>query len=503
MTRSRFFPLATVALAAVALHAAPARANGRYPTAMQLVQDPTDANRLWLRSTYGMVTTSDRGATWSLVCEAALGMDPNGVFDPMFGVHADGSVVIGLQQGLKRTTDHGCDWEHVVPELADSFVQDIAVDASDRRKGLAISSYYSGTTYVTELWETQNNGASYTRAAHIEDDHYARTIDAAPSDPNRVYLSVLFLDPSDFDVPGVPALLVSSDRGKNWTRRDLPVPPSSDPYIAAVHPTNPDALYVRTYQDFRLEAGNGVTVKSRLLYSEDGGASWREVLSGEAPMLGFALSPDGSEVLVGFGDEGDSRRSLVAPPSAFGIWRSATSDFQFQRVYDQKVSCLYWSGNDVYVCSRLEESGFDLGVFSNDTCPASIRPLFNKKRMTGMLSCPTGTMTNTACTQSVWNDLCDLKLRCSDPWPAADGGPSCWEGGVYEGGTNDAAPTFEAGTADASVSPDGGAPRREPEDDADGCSCRHARRAGVPSPALLAAAVALGLGIWRRRRARR
>jgi photosystem II stability/assembly factor-like uncharacterized protein len=505
MGKSRWLSgLAALTVTAAALHhTAPAHANGRYPQAMQLAQDPTNPKRLWLRATYGMVTSNDGGETWSLVCEEGLGMDSNGVFDPMFGVHADGSISIGLMQGLKRTTDHGCDWQHVVPELEKTFVQDIAVDARDRRRALAISSYGTESSYVTELWETQNNGASYARVTRLEADHFARTLDAAPSNPNRVYLSVMFLDPSDIFIPGVPAMLISNDRGKNWTRVDLPVPPDSDPYIAAVHPTNADVLYVRTHQTYRADGSSAFAAKSRLLLSENGGTTWREILSGDAPMLGFALSPDASEVLVGFGDDGDPRRPLVAPESAFGIWRAATSDFDFQRVYDRKVGCLYWTANDIYVCSRLDDAGFDLGLFNN-TCPATIRPLFNKRRMTGILACAAETSTAQGCTEQVYKRLCDQKLYCSLSSPGVDGGPSCWEGGSYEGGTNDASPSFDSGVGgaagDASVAGDGGTPRSRADSDSGGCSCRHARRDARISAALLGAAIAVALG--RRRRAR-
>jgi hypothetical protein len=497
------------ALALAALHyATPAHANGRYPQAMQFVQDPGDANRLWLRSTYGLVTSADRGATWALICEQGLGMDPNGIFDPMFGVHADRSVVIGLQQGLKRSTDFGCGWRHVVPDLEDNFVQDVAVDVSDRRRSVAISSYLNGPTYTIEVWETQNNGASYSRISLIESNQYARTIDAAPSDANRLYLSVMSYDVSDFSKPGVAQMRRSNDRGKNWTTVALPVPPDSDPYIAAVHPTNPDVLYVRTYEENRLEAGTGFAIKSRLVYSENGGTTWREILTGDAPMLGLALSPDGAEVLVGFGDEGEAGKTLVAPDSAFGIWRAATSDFQFQRVYDRKVSCLTWTANDIYVCLRYEETGFDLGVLNN-TCPATVRPLFNKKQMTGIVSCAAGTTTAQACTQGVFDELCTLKLYCSAPSSPLDAGaPSCWEGGVYEGGTSDASTPFDSGAGgggarDGGVSPDASVPSGNDDSDSGGCSCAQAGSSAGSSPALLAAALALGVGLGRTRRSRR
>src|SRR5690606_41759333 len=48
-------------LMAAFVAAAPlARANGRFPQAQQLLQSPADAERLWLRATYGILSSSDR-----------------------------------------------------------------------------------------------------------------------------------------------------------------------------------------------------------------------------------------------------------------------------------------------------------------------------------------------------------------------------------------------------------------------------------------------------------
>ena len=45
-----------------------------------------------------------------------------------------------------------------------------------------------------------------------------------------------------------------------------------------------------------------LTAHDALLYSGDGGATWTEVFRSRAKLFGFALSPDGSEVLIGYGD---------------------------------------------------------------------------------------------------------------------------------------------------------------------------------------------------------
>ena len=50
-----------------------ANANGRFPRAQRLLEDPRDPGRLVLGATYGLLVTADRGASWRYVCEAAYG----------------------------------------------------------------------------------------------------------------------------------------------------------------------------------------------------------------------------------------------------------------------------------------------------------------------------------------------------------------------------------------------------------------------------------------------
>ena len=68
----------------------------------------------------------------------------------------------------------------------------------------------------------------------------------------------------------------------------------------------------------RLEDGTALAIKrvpvdsaedlanDALLYSSDGGATWKELLRQNAKLLGFALSPDGTAILAGYGDPVES-----------------------------------------------------------------------------------------------------------------------------------------------------------------------------------------------------
>src|SRR5258708_2456030 len=81
-------------------------ANGRYVRAQDLLVDPSDGARLWLRATYGVLTSPDHGENWKWICESALGISDGE--DPALVVTADGRLLVGGSTGLFFTDDHGC-----------------------------------------------------------------------------------------------------------------------------------------------------------------------------------------------------------------------------------------------------------------------------------------------------------------------------------------------------------------------------------------------------------
>jgi MYXO-CTERM domain-containing protein len=71
------------------------------------------------------------------------------------------------------------------------------------------------------------------------------------------------------------------------------------------------------------------------------------VFTATSALLGFALSPDGSEVRVG--TETD------------GIHGARTSDLIFTQVNALGVRCLTWAGDRLYACAKEAVSGFTIG----------------------------------------------------------------------------------------------------------------------------------------------
>jgi hypothetical protein len=68
----RFRPL--VAAAFTLLLTGSAAANGRFPKAQQIVTAPGSGGKtIFLRATFGVLVSRDAGATWSWICEQAIG----------------------------------------------------------------------------------------------------------------------------------------------------------------------------------------------------------------------------------------------------------------------------------------------------------------------------------------------------------------------------------------------------------------------------------------------
>ncbi len=335
---------------ALSLASGPARGNGRFPEAQQLVEDPSDPSRLLLRATFGFLVSFDRGASWGFLCEAAIGYSGDVIQDPSVGITAGGRFLAGLFEGL-TTSATGCTWPPQ-PQLVGFSVADLSVDKSDPTRVVLLASSpvaNSPGQSLNRVFESTDNAASFAPLGRdLRPDLAAFTLDPSPSDTDRLYVSGLV--PAEASLTGV--LLRSRDRGRTFEELAIPMTdPDNRPFIAAVHPTDPDVLFVRT---------DGPSV-DRLFHTADGGESWTLVFAGEARMLGFALSPDGTEVLVGF-----SRPPNPADPfddSRIGLWRSSTRNFSFERIYDSPVTCVTWTNEGVYAClNRAFTLGTILGI---------------------------------------------------------------------------------------------------------------------------------------------
>ncbi len=251
-----------------------------------------------------------RGASWSWVCEQAVGYQSSE--NPTQGDTENNALLIATFEGLGITTDRGCTWTLGVGGITDN-AEDLVVEGSDPHSALVLSSGYqelgdAGPLYNNRIWVTHDDGATFTQVGQpLDPEIIVQTIDVAPSDATRVYVS------GTRQIDGVAngVLLRSTDGAQTFAETDFPLISGDaglldrEPYIAAVDPTNPNRVYVR------VENVDG----TRLLVSDDGLATTRQAWQAKGPLLGFALSADGTKVYVGGPNDGLYHTSRRAPRS--------------------------------------------------------------------------------------------------------------------------------------------------------------------------------------------
>ena len=526
------------------LGAASARANGRFPNAEQLRE--VSPGSLVVSGTYGLLV-SGNSQDFQFVCESALfGKTLQGSWvDPLLEVLPDGAILSGSVNGLRVSRDHGCsfqsDWSlphdpafippdpnatgplGTVVDLCSAYDAThgvIALTSLTQSDGSALEHRLYHTTDAARSWSTLGV-AIPTSLVHV-----VLTVDVAPSNPSRIYVSGSLL--------GKSVLVTSEDAGASWTPHTLTLDDSAGVgglYIAAVSPSDAQRIYLRLSRKSQADDGS-TTWDDSLLVSDDGGASAHEVLRQQAALLGFALSPDGTTVLAGYGDPVIA--PIVASDAAVGLYSASSDALSFtQKIPQFYVSCLRWTADGLYACAKESDplamaatsSDFHVGVFRGAGMPAALsdfRSLLKLKDVRGPIPFASG---QPSVCQAEWAmgdpnspgqaSVCASLNACSGDAGVVSlsaGAISCGAAGdssagsgavsggtVGSGGASGAAPLGSAGVATSGGT--AGAPPSSKAESNGGCGCRAQGRAPV---GLVPAWVALLAGWWAvRRRSRR
>jgi photosystem II stability/assembly factor-like uncharacterized protein len=347
-----------ILVAAWALPPGTSRANGRFPAANMLVARPGDPSRLLVRATYGLLLSSDAGRTWDWLCERAVGY--GGSEDPSVVIAANGALLVGMFDGLARSTDGGCTWQRDPSEPRG--VVDLTLRASVPDRVYAVTSLFSRvgdagvSRFHSELLVSADAGAHWSARATLDPSLIVDSVEVAPSDPERVYVSAVRR--GEREIQGV--LLVSDDDGAHFVERPFELSRSDrGVYVGAVAPQRADRVYVR------VDAGDA----GRIRVTDDAGATWVTPFQG-GPVLGFALSADGDAIYTG-----GPRDGLLA---------AGADDLRFAARSKLPVQCLTSIGAALWACAPAG-GGFVLGASS--TRGVTFEPRLTLRGMRGPLGC--------------------------------------------------------------------------------------------------------------------
>lgn len=383
---------AAICLVGILLGASSARANGRFPAASQIVHA---GDRTAVRTTFGILVDVASDGRWGWVCEPAVGYA--GIQDPMVGITGTGRFLAALDEGLAVSADGGCTWSFA----STAPILDLSVDRIGQLDAVAVAS-------DARLLLSPDGGDTWTLSPTLLPAVDVRTIDVAPGHPDRLYAS---------GVDGGGWLFRSDDRGGAWSARAVPKTSAlRAPYIAAVSPVDPNAVYVRI---------DGAP-DDELLFTSDGGDSFQSLFKANGALLGFAIAPDGGTVAVA---------------DDLGVWRAPSASSAFSRVSALKAACLEWTRDEktgasdaddvLYACADEGTDGFTIGRSRDggDT----FAPVLRHSELCGPLSCDATTSVGATCgplwpMQRTLLGASDCRVEqppSSGPWASGSGLAAC------------------------------------------------------------------------------
>lgn len=369
MSRPRARSIAPIALALAFAAAREARGNGRFPAAQMVQVGPgADATTVVVRTTFGLLRSNDGGARWSWHCEDMFGYGGQSNWDPPFAITRgdDGiALMVGLPAGLARALDHCANTRNA--DVGMTFTADVTSTADGR------SLYWVGANGVdaNRVFFSSDGGRTFSPRGTAPDGVLILTVEAAPTDPERVYFTGITTTATPVDY-----FFRSDDGGRTLRRIDLDLRGARTAWISAVDPTDRDTVYVRAVVDDP-DAGDPILGSPTvLLRTRDGGASFDEVTRTRGPMLGFALSGDGRTVWTGGPHEDDRlRRSVDGGP--------------FERVSSAQSLCLRWHAGALYVCGNHLSEGYSLARSTDDG--RTLTPLLRFSELSAPSGCARGT----------------------------------------------------------------------------------------------------------------
>lgn len=355
-----------LAAAILMLSSAPriAGANGRFPAAQHLVGGAGAASRsLAVRTTFGVLASDDRGATWRFLCEELLGVGFSTTWDAPIVVTGDGALLTGLTDGLTREVD-GCTAPRN-PEVG----RDLSADLTITADGATVLWVGSTGAENNRLMASTDGGRTFSARGRVRDGVLLETVEVSDSDPSRVYATGVQVEPRAF------VLFRSDDGGRTLTELPLAFPGITGAYLAGLEPGRADVIYIRA--PLEPEAGpEGGTV---LLRGTGGGARFEEVARTRGPMLGFAIR-DGGTLWYGGPDD--------------GLWR-ATAGGAPARVGAIPVNCLRWHDGALYACANHLRAGWAVGRSTDGG--SSFEPVLRLDALAPPPRCASGTVGGDVC----------------------------------------------------------------------------------------------------------
>jgi hypothetical protein len=264
-----------------------ARADGAFPDASRILLPPDEAQAITLATNFGLISTSDDGATWTWACETPL---LNGGRGYQLAADEGGALrrIVALSSwGLVRSDDVGCTWSPSDGAGKD----DVFVSPATPTSAWVLGIDPNQVMGLPQVVFTSTDGAATLSGPlyQAEEKEQVLGVESAATDRATVYVTLA-------SGPESPSFALTHDSGGHWETRAV---------AGAVGPGYLRILAVDARSASTVYLRQSTTTGDRLLVTRDSGITWTVALTVPGSFSAFLQREDGT-LLVGVLDSDDN-----------------------------------------------------------------------------------------------------------------------------------------------------------------------------------------------------
>ena len=367
--------------------------NGRPPSTSTINFRQGNEQHIAAGMTFGLVVSTDGGATWRWMCEDAIKYGGN--YDPDYAYSATGALFATTFDGSMVNRD-GCTFDATT--FGSKFVSAITL-GPDNALYMATAQAANAAAVPPDpgdsnIYRSTDNGVSFpTSSMPGQVGDWWNSLEVAPTEPTRVYLSGYRLN------NGLRSFLLfrSDDSGASWTPMSmtgLTTTRNSSIDIVGISKLDPDLIYARvTHQ-------NENAISDGLFRSTDAGASWTPILTRQDE-LAFVVRANG-DLVAGTRSSGTV---VSRAPSNGAAWEDL--------VDPPHINCLVENtAGEVWACTQNfggnQVPSDEAGIMKSTDLVTWTRVL-RFQDVLGPVPCPAGTIQADTCAAE--NNWCILRRQ--------------------------------------------------------------------------------------------
>lgn len=238
--------------------------------------------------------------------------------------------------GLWKSTNRGHTWTDLWADMPTSTFGDLAISPSDPDviyAGTGEQNNRQSTSWGNGVYRSDDAGQTW-RHLGLEETRHTGRIAVHPTNPDVVWVAA---QGNLWSASPDRGVYMSSDGGGTWNKT-LFVDDDTGATDLVVDPANPDVVYAATYQRRRRTWGfNGGGPGSGIHKSTDGGRTWtrlgRGLPTGDLGRIGLAISESQPQIL----------NALVQHASESGMYRTEDGGASWERVNTRNGRPMYYS----------------------------------------------------------------------------------------------------------------------------------------------------------------